>query len=123
MPDTEDIVRGVVTNARAARPAAIGDNALYDACANNGRILTCMARIDEYEEAVRLDKSVGKHPLIQTAVEAARELGKYTVCTVKNVCDISGYRSDMLPEIWPPEYKKLSGVPVPPDMRGHDKIN
>jgi len=125
MPDTGDIVRGVITNSRGAKPAAIGDNAFYDACTNNGRILTCMARIDEYEEGMKLDKSVGEHPFVQTAVEAARELGKYTICTMNNVCDISGYKPDKQPPIWPPAYEDLSSGKLPPmpNMKNQDKIH
>ena len=105
-----DVVRDSIINGRSAQHPNIWDSAVKHACENNGRIMECMRRLDEYEAALKLDKSVGRYPVIQGLVELGREAGKEHACIAINICDLSEYQDvnpKFHPRVQPPKLEEI----------------
>ncbi|GAA4107137.1 hypothetical protein GCM10022414_38040 [Zhongshania borealis] len=104
LPDAGDVARTLFKGVRGNGEVTASDSLVYDACANNARVLECVGRLDKYEEMLKLDNSIGKQPMVQLFGEYLREGSKFLICAQNNACDLMPYyRSGQpIPPIWPP---------------------
>jgi len=107
-PDSGDVIREIFKGGREDNNSfnpQKGDAAVYPAQTNCAIISECVSRLDQYEEILNIDQSLGKDPRVQLVFELMREVGKQSLCSSKNSCDLMQYYNQGLspPPLWPPE--------------------